>query len=77
MEYSIDLTVDENLPLAQSAHYYYFLAMNKRRISLPLLIIISAGAALLLSSCNTFIGMGRDFQRLGTGFENTGYGRKF
>lgn len=51
--------------------------MTKKRVSLPLLIILSATAALLFSSCNTFIGMGRDFQRLGQGFENTGYGRKF
>ncbi|MGE9268593.1 MAG: entericidin A/B family lipoprotein [Verrucomicrobiales bacterium] len=51
--------------------------MKKNRLSLPLLILLSAAAALFLSSCNTFIGMGRDFQRLGQGFENTGYGRKF
>jgi len=42
-----------------------------------LLLTLSTAAALFLSSCNTFVGMGRDFQRLGQGFENTGYGKKF
>ncbi|MBT8038135.1 MAG: hypothetical protein KJO21_11370 [Verrucomicrobiae bacterium] len=28
-----------------------------------------------VSSCNTFIGVGRDFQRLGTGIQNTGHGK--
>ncbi|MGJ8696536.1 MAG: entericidin A/B family lipoprotein [Verrucomicrobiaceae bacterium] len=44
---------------------------------LPLLFVLSAAAALFLSSCNTFVGMGRDFQRLGQGFENSAYGKKF
>lgn len=51
--------------------------MKKPILRLPLFILLGTAAALLLSSCNTFIGMGRDFQRLGQGFENTGYGRKF
>ncbi|MDB4293952.1 MAG: hypothetical protein QNK83_05725 [Akkermansiaceae bacterium] len=42
-----------------------------------LLLVVSVAAALFLSSCNTFVGMGRDFQRLGQGFENTAYGKKF
>jgi len=46
-------------------------------IRLSLLLVVSAAAALFLSSCNTFVGMGRDFQRLGQGFENTAYGKKF
>lgn len=41
------------------------------------MIAFSVCAAFLLSSCNTFVGMGRDFQRLGQGFENTAYGKKF
>lgn len=41
------------------------------------MIAFSACAAFLLSSCNTFVGMGRDFQRLGQGLENTAYGKKF
>ncbi|MDE0859940.1 MAG: entericidin [Akkermansiaceae bacterium] len=47
------------------------------KIRLSLLLVVSAAAALFLSSCNTFVGMGRDFQRLGQGFENTAYGKKF
>lgn len=43
---------------------------------LPLLLVASAVAALFLSSCNTFVGMGRDFQRVGQGFENVAYGKK-
>jgi len=31
--------------------------------------------AVSLASCNTFIGMGRDIQQLGRGFENKGYGK--
>ncbi|MEN8785649.1 MAG: entericidin [Akkermansiaceae bacterium] len=44
---------------------------------LPLMIILALGSSLLLSSCNTFLGMGRDFQRLGQGLENTAYGKKW
>ncbi|MGC6426839.1 MAG: entericidin [Akkermansiaceae bacterium] len=44
---------------------------------LTLLLLLSTGAALLLSSCNTFVGMGRDAQRLGQGLENTAYGKKW
>lgn len=47
------------------------------KFRLPLIFGLSACAALLLSSCNTFVGMGRDFQRLGQGFENAAYGKKF
>ncbi|MBK1792385.1 entericidin A/B family lipoprotein [Persicirhabdus sediminis] len=43
--------------------------MNKRH----LILAISALACLATSSCNTFIGMGRDVQRLGQGVENTAY----
>lgn len=33
-----------------------------------------AVAGIGLSSCNTYIGMGRDIQKLGEGIQNTGYG---
>lgn len=46
-------------------------------------LIIVALAALALSSCNTFIGLGRDVRKLGEGLgkvgegmEETAYGRK-
>ena len=35
------------------------------------MIAAAIGSSLFLSSCNTFLGMGRDFQRLGQGFENS------
>lgn len=45
--------------------------------------IILALSAVLLSSCNTFIGMGRDIRKMGEGMgkvgegmEDTAYGRK-
>ncbi|MEN8693873.1 MAG: entericidin [Akkermansiaceae bacterium] len=41
------------------------------------MLILSAAAAFILSSCNTFVGMGRDAQRLGQGLENTAYGKKW
>lgn len=41
------------------------------------MITAALGSSLLLSSCNTALGMGRDFQRLGQGFENTAYGKKW
>ncbi|MDB4518403.1 entericidin [Akkermansiaceae bacterium] len=47
------------------------------KLRMSLFLVVSAAAALFLSSCNTFVGMGRDFQRLGQGFENTAYGKKF
>lgn len=31
-------------------------------------------AVVTLSSCNTYIGLGKDLQKLGEGMENTGYG---
>lgn len=47
------------------------------KFRLPLIVGLAAVASLFLSSCNTFVGMGRDFQRLGQGFENAAYGKKF
>jgi predicted small secreted protein len=47
------------------------------KLRLPLMIAAAFGSSLLLSSCNTFLGMGRDFQRLGQGLENTAYGKKW
>ena len=40
------------------------------------LLLISA-TAITLSSCNTFVGFGRDVKSLGTGMENTAYGKKW
>ncbi|MFC7338377.1 entericidin [Haloferula chungangensis] len=34
-------------------------------------------ALFALSSCNTMIGMGRDFRQLGEGMENKAHGRPF
>lgn len=31
--------------------------------------------SLTATSCNTFVGVGRDFKRLGEGVENTAYGK--
>jgi len=39
------------------------------------LIVLAAACA--LSSCNTFIGMGRDIQSVGSGMQNTGHGRSW
>ena len=36
-----------------------------------------AGTVLVISSCNTFIGVGRDFESLGTGMQNKAYGKKW
>ena len=38
------------------------------------LILLAAGAV-AFSSCNTFIGMGRDIQSMGAGMQNTGHGK--
>jgi predicted small secreted protein len=51
--------------------------LEEVKYRLPLMIAFSACAAFLLSSCNTFVGMGRDFKRVGQGFENAAYGKKF
>ena len=40
-------------------------------------LAIVALAVLTLSSCNTMIGMGRDFRQLGEGMENKANGRNF
>jgi len=48
--------------------------MNLRLIYL---LAVGTAAAFLLSSCNTMVGMGRDFQRLGQGVENSAYGKKW
>jgi len=34
-------------------------------------------AVMFLGSCNTFIGMGRDFRQLGEGLEHKAHGRNF
>lgn len=38
---------------------------------------IAALLVLGLTSCNTMIGMGRDFRQLGQGLEHTAHGRNF
>lgn len=38
---------------------------------------ILALAATTLASCNTMIGMGRDFRQLGEGIEHKAHGRNF
>ena len=38
-------------------------------------LIFLAAAALLVSSCNTFIGMGRDIESVGVGMQNTSEGK--
>lgn len=45
--------------------------MKKTTIALTAL----GSIALLLPSCNTFIGVGQDFKRLGEGMEHTGRGK--
>ena len=40
-------------------------------------LIIVLLAAVTLSSCNTMIGMGRDFRQLGEGMEHKAQGRNF
>ena len=42
-----------------------------------LLALLALGAAVLLSSCNTAIGFGRDLRLLGTGMENKAHGRSW
>ncbi|MDX1680042.1 MAG: hypothetical protein R3242_04850 [Akkermansiaceae bacterium] len=39
-----------------------------------ILLSTAAIAALFTTSCNTFIGMGRDLRLLGEGIENTAHG---
>lgn len=41
------------------------------------LFAILALAAMGLASCNTMIGMGRDFRQLGEGIEHKAHGRTF
>jgi predicted small secreted protein len=39
-------------------------------------IVIVVLLAVIQTSCNTFIGVGRDLRQLGTGMENFGQGRR-
>ncbi|GAA5496464.1 MULTISPECIES: hypothetical protein [Rubritalea] len=45
--------------------------MEKRTVVIAMLGAVSLG----VTSCNTFVGVGRDFKRLGEGVENTAYGK--
>lgn len=47
--------------------------MNFSRFALIALTLLFAGG---LTSCNTFLGVGRDLQQAGEGIEQTVYGRK-
>jgi len=40
-------------------------------------LIIVCLSAVALTSCNTMIGVGRDFRQLGEGMENKAQGKKF
>lgn len=40
-----------------------------------LILSLSAVGLITTTSCNTMIGMGRDLQQVGRGFENKGNGR--
>lgn len=40
-----------------------------------MIVVLLAGAA--LTSCNTMIGVGRDFRQLGEGMENKAQGKNF
>jgi predicted small secreted protein len=40
------------------------------------MFVVSACAGFLLSSCNTWVGMGRDVQKMGQGMENQAYRNK-
>jgi predicted small secreted protein len=40
-----------------------------------MIVVLLAGVA--LTSCNTMIGLGRDFRQLGEGMENKAQGKKF
>ena len=42
-----------------------------------LMLVIAAAGALVLSACNTTIGMSRDIRALGAGMENVATGRDF
>lgn len=41
-----------------------------------LLLLVTAAAGLILSSCNTTIGFGRDLRLLGEGMENSANAKK-
>jgi len=38
-------------------------------------LLLASAAILTLNSCNTFVGVGRDFKSLGNGVENKAYGK--
>jgi predicted small secreted protein len=42
-----------------------------------LFLLLAGAGALLMVSCETFAGMGRDIQRAGEGIENSGEGRQW
>lgn len=44
------------------------------KVSLLLTSLVMFSFTILLSSCNTWVGMGRDFQRLGGGVQRLGAG---
>ena len=50
----------------------YLGGMNFRRFALLFLV---ASGSLIVASCNTITGVGKDLQRAGEGLENTSEGR--
>ena len=51
--------------------------MGDMKLRTKLLLIVAGAGALLMVSCETFAGMGRDIQRVGEGMENSGEGREW
>ena len=44
---------------------------------MKIFILLLSVSALVFTSCNTAIGLGRDFRQLGNGLENTGQGKQW
>ena len=53
------------------------LGMGSMNLRTKLILILAGCGALLMVSCETFAGMGRDIQRAGQGMENSGQGREW
>jgi predicted small secreted protein len=45
-----------------------------KKLGVFLMLVVTV---LSVSSCNTYIGLGRDIQKLGQGIQNTGYGKNW
>ena len=51
--------------------------MGDMNLRTKLLLLVAGAGALLMVSCETFAGMGRDMQRAGEGLENSSEGREW